>query len=70
MGFYQRLRIFARPGENDASFAKRVGVDKGVMSRWKNGNSKPDFNTLRKVGKSLKLDEKQGFWLVFGGEDG
>lgn len=70
MGFFTRLRTFADAGETDAEFARRIGIDKGVMSRWKSGKSKPDFHSIRRIGKKLKLNEKQGFWLVFGGEDG
>ncbi len=70
MGFYIRLRTFAKPGETDAEFARRMGVDKGVLSRWKSGLAKPDFTSLRRIGNKLKLDQKQGYWLVFGGEDG
>lgn len=70
MGFFARLRTFGNAGETDAEFARRIGVDKGQLSRWKSGQSYPDFNSLRRIGKTLKLNEKQGFWLVFGGEEG
>lgn len=70
MGFYDRLRSFAKPGETDAELARRIGIDKGVLNRWKSGATKPDFSSLRLIRKKLGLDQKQGYWLVFGGEDG
>jgi hypothetical protein len=57
--FWGRLNKYRQPGENDTAFARRLGVSRSTLSRWKLNRCSPTTRTLLTLVQSF--DDK---WLV------
>jgi transcriptional regulator with XRE-family HTH domain len=54
LSFYRNLVTLKNPDETDAKFARRCGVSKQVMWRWKNG-AYPGWEMINLVARTLKV---------------
>jgi transcriptional regulator with XRE-family HTH domain len=52
--FYYHLTKLKHQNESDCAFAKRCGVSKQVMWRWKNG-AYPGWEMINLVARTLKV---------------
>lgn len=47
-------RLLDAAGVSQAEIARRAGVSKGQISRWKNGESRPEYDLIEAVGDVLQ----------------
>jgi transcriptional regulator with XRE-family HTH domain len=43
-------------GISVSGFEKKCGIANGIVSRWKDNESKPNFETLEKISKATKIE--------------
>lgn len=59
--FFRNLNKFRHDGENDAEFARRLGVTRQVFSYWKLDTHRPQRGTFDNIITILGVTEEE-FW--------